>query len=563
MSGGFMSCARVLRVAIVAVLVVRVGLFASQASADTAEAKKIFTGRCMACHTFGKGVKVGPDLKGVTERRQRAWLLKFIRSSQTVIGSGDATAADLFQQFKQQRMPDWIDLSEEQISSILDWLSANGPDQQEADARSAELATVAEIDTGRQLFHGGRSLTHGGSACAACHSVRDDGSSRGGTLAPDLTSAYAVYQDVAMTVFLKHPCSLRYPESAESAESTESTAAKFLAPEESFAIKSYLRQVALTSEPAGEAKSMATKPIDDPSHTGPTPPAAGTTTDKPAARRVTWAAPATRPPSMGHGTRIEGELLFLAFPYAALLVLLIGLGIRFVIARRQPEAMRTAAAAAWKLFSGSTAWRAGLGVTIALHLLGLLVPRAILGWNGTPARLYLLEASGFLLGILALAGWVQVMWRHLGRTTASARASLAEIADCVFLSVLCMAIVSGLVTAVLYRWGTSWGAETLAPYMASLARGAPATGLVEEMPFLVRLHVFSWFVVIALVPFTSASMLLLPGIDRMLMLAARPVNAATRMGQRMASRFNPARWLWPEEDAVDLAGDRGNSKEPS
>ena len=30
-----------------------------------------FTTRCTACHTFGKGVKVGPDLKGVTERRQR------------------------------------------------------------------------------------------------------------------------------------------------------------------------------------------------------------------------------------------------------------------------------------------------------------------------------------------------------------------------------------------------------------------------------------------------------------------------------------------------------------
>jgi hypothetical protein len=31
----------------------------------------------------------------------------------------------------------------------------------------------------------------------------------------------------------------------------------------------------------------------------------------------------------------------------------------------------------------------------------------------------------------------------------------------------------------------------------------------------------------------------------------------------MAARLNPARWLWPEEDAIDLAGDRGNAKEPS
>jgi cytochrome c2 len=27
------------------------------------DAKKIFNQRCTACHTYGKGVKVGPDLK--------------------------------------------------------------------------------------------------------------------------------------------------------------------------------------------------------------------------------------------------------------------------------------------------------------------------------------------------------------------------------------------------------------------------------------------------------------------------------------------------------------------
>ena len=62
-------------------------LFAGVASADTAEAKKIFTTRCMACHTFGKGVKVGPDLKGVTQRRDLAWIVKMVRSSSTMVGS--------------------------------------------------------------------------------------------------------------------------------------------------------------------------------------------------------------------------------------------------------------------------------------------------------------------------------------------------------------------------------------------------------------------------------------------------------------------------------------------
>ncbi|HEX4420446.1 MAG TPA: respiratory nitrate reductase subunit gamma [Kofleriaceae bacterium] len=569
-----MTRARVFRVALVAALVVHVGLIAGTANADPAEAKKIFTTRCMACHTFGKGVKVGPDLKGVNERRQRAWLLKFVRSSSVVIASGDPIAADLFQQFKQQRMPDWTDLSEDQVTSILDWLGINGPEQQEPDARLAEVATVTDIETGRELFHGARSLANGGSACATCHSIRDEGNATGGTLAPDLTNAYSVYQDVSMTLFLKRPCFLRYPESAESAESAESpglagltsaTPKPFLTPEESFAIKAYLRTMAVTAQPASAGLTMASKVREgDGQDPSTPPPTIAVTSDRPTAHRAAWEPPTKlTPPGIGRGAHIQGELLFLAFPYAALLVLLIGLGIRYAIARRQPDAIRPAASAAWKTLSGSKAWRTGLAVTFALHLLGLLWPHAILGWNGSPARLYLLEATGFVLGVVALIGWVQIMWRHLGRGIASARAGLGELADCILLSVLCMAVVSGLVTAFLYRWGTSWGAETLAPYMSSLAHGAPAPVLVEEMPFLVRLHVFAWFVAVALVPFTSVAAMLLPGIDRVMLLVARPVSAAAGAGKRIAARLSPARWLWPEEDAVDLEGDADNAQEPS
>jgi nitrate reductase gamma subunit len=551
-----MFCARVFRVAIVAVLVVRVGLFAGKASADTAEAKKIFTQRCMACHTFGKGVKIGPDLKGVNERRQRAWLLKFVRGSAAVIDSGDPIAVELFTQFKQQRMPDWTDLSEAQVGSILDWLGINGPDQQEADVRLAELATAAEIDTGRQLFHGGLVLTNGGSACGSCHSIRDGATSSGGTLAPDLTATFSAYQDTAMTLFLKHPCFLRFPESQSAA---------FLTSQESFAIKAYLRQATVAAQAGTATVPTAGKPVDDPAR-GSGSAAAGAVVVKPGppTKRVIWAPQqGPKPTGIGRGTRLEGELLFLAFPYAALLVFLIGLGVRHALARRDLEAMKTTTSSAWQLFSGATAWRAGVAVTVILHVLGLLVPRSILGWNAAPVRLYLLEGSGFLFGAVALAGWVQIMWRHLGRTTSSARASLSEIADCVFLSVLCMSIVSGLITAVLYRWGSSWGAETLAPYIASLLRGAPATGLVEEMPFLVRLHVFSWFVVLALVPFTSASMILVSAGDRVLLTLARPVGAVGRAGRRVAGRLSPARWLWPEEDAIDVAGGSDNAQEPS
>ena len=208
--------------------------------AHAVDAKKIFNQRCSACHTFGKGVKVGPDLKGVNARRQRPWLLTFVRSSQRVIASGDPVAVELFRTFKKQRMPDWTDLSPQDVAIILDWLAADGPDQKPADERDAELATAADVARARALFDGRTPLAAGGLACGACHSVRDGDRRYGGTLGPELTDAYLKYRDRALTLFLRHPCTPRQP---------EASAGRYLEPQEAFALKAFLREVALAASP--------------------------------------------------------------------------------------------------------------------------------------------------------------------------------------------------------------------------------------------------------------------------------------------------------------------------
>src|ERR1051325_7399811 len=77
---------------------------ANLTAADASAAKGIFTKRCTGCHTYGRGVKVGPDLKRVTDRRGRDWLVSFIRSSSNLIQSGDPAAALLYRKFNQERM---------------------------------------------------------------------------------------------------------------------------------------------------------------------------------------------------------------------------------------------------------------------------------------------------------------------------------------------------------------------------------------------------------------------------------------------------------------------------
>lgn len=201
----------------------------------SAEAAGIFGKRCTACHTYGKGIKVGPDLKGVNERRKRDWLLKFIHGSSAVIQSGDPTATALFAQFKQQRMPDWTDLSDKQINDILDYIGVGGPDIKPADERNAGMATATEIERGRQLFFGEAGLKYGSQSCASCHSVQGS-SARGGSLGPDLTDVYLQHQDLALTEFLRQPC-FQWDAGA--------SAGSYLTPKESFALKAFLRQSAM------------------------------------------------------------------------------------------------------------------------------------------------------------------------------------------------------------------------------------------------------------------------------------------------------------------------------
>jgi cytochrome c2 len=180
------------------------------ASAAVNAAAALFKTKCTGCHTFGKGIRVGPDLKNVTDRRARPWLIAWIRSSTKLIQAGDATAVALFEAFKRIPMPDH-DLSDTQILALLDFLAADGPETEEQHGvRDAMTASAADVDWGRRLFYGESRLKSGDLACVACHTVSHQ-TMLGGHLADDLTTAYVRYRDRALDRLLKQPCVSRAP----------------------------------------------------------------------------------------------------------------------------------------------------------------------------------------------------------------------------------------------------------------------------------------------------------------------------------------------------------------
>ena len=106
---------------------------AGELEAPGIDGKPLFKSLCAACHHPTQRL-VGPALAGVKERRDSAWLVQFVASSQTMIAEGDSTAVALFNEFNKVPMPDHPQLSKDQIMAILDYASsppelAEGPDQ--------------------------------------------------------------------------------------------------------------------------------------------------------------------------------------------------------------------------------------------------------------------------------------------------------------------------------------------------------------------------------------------------------------------------------------------------
>jgi cytochrome c2 len=104
---------------------------------------------CSACHTIGKGKLIGPDLKGVTERHDEAWLYSFIKSSQTMIKNGDAVAVQLFEEYNKIPMPD-NNFTDEQIKGLLDYIK-NYEEGAPVEEAAANQAGTHEVDAALDL----------------------------------------------------------------------------------------------------------------------------------------------------------------------------------------------------------------------------------------------------------------------------------------------------------------------------------------------------------------------------------------------------------------------------
>ncbi len=195
-------------IAILLIVVISAGIV------DAKSGEELFSEKCSGCHTIGGGDMAGPDLAGVTEKRDKDWLIKIITEPDKLARENDPIMKELINKYGFQ-MPN-LGVTRGEAELIIDFLaqySERGtPSETSTPAVSPTPKETPQVvagdpESGRMLFIGEKRFQNDGPPCISCHSVRKAGIN-GGTLGNDLSDLYSKLGEQGIQGALK---SLQFP----------------------------------------------------------------------------------------------------------------------------------------------------------------------------------------------------------------------------------------------------------------------------------------------------------------------------------------------------------------
>ncbi|NOT30448.1 MAG: c-type cytochrome [Planctomycetes bacterium] len=113
---------------------------------SVARGENLYRTRCMTCHGIGATdgiVRQGPDLLGVTERRERGWLSRWLAEPDVMLAEKDPLALELFAANRNLPMPN-MRLAPSEVEALLDFM--HGESRRIQDERAAALAAAARAE---------------------------------------------------------------------------------------------------------------------------------------------------------------------------------------------------------------------------------------------------------------------------------------------------------------------------------------------------------------------------------------------------------------------------------
>jgi nitrate reductase gamma subunit len=190
---------------------------------------------------------------------------------------------------------------------------------------------------------------------------------------------------------------------------------------------------------------------------------------------------------------------FSAFPYVAIVTFLVG-----SIYRYQQKGFKVTRLSAQFLegkqgFWGTVPFHFGILMVFLGHLVAFLFPKSVLSWNSDPVRLIAHEGVGFTFAVALLIGLVALIIRRLTHPRLKVVTTRMDL----FVEFVLLAqVILGCWIALGYRWGTSWFAADLSPYLWSILKLNPQPEAVVAMPLVIKAHIIGAFSILLIFPFT-------------------------------------------------------------
>jgi nitrate reductase gamma subunit len=196
---------------------------------------------------------------------------------------------------------------------------------------------------------------------------------------------------------------------------------------------------------------------------------------------------------------MQGLLFFIVLPYIALLSFIGGSIYRYRFHGFRVSSLSSQLLESKILFYGSRPFHWGIVTLFFGHLIGFLIPAGVIAWNDKPLRLYILEITAFAFALTALAGIIILIYR---RFEIKRIRFVTTRMDVILFIILLVAILTGIYTAFFFRWGSSWFAVVMTPYLRSVFLLNPQIAAVNALPFMIKMHVVTAFILIGILPFT-------------------------------------------------------------
>jgi protein SCO1/2 len=89
---------------------------------NLARGEDLYRSRCDSCHSLGAEDGLGPGLAGVTEKRNRAWLARWLKAPDQMLAEKDPIAMQLFEQYQKLLMPN-LRLSDADVEALIAYMA--------------------------------------------------------------------------------------------------------------------------------------------------------------------------------------------------------------------------------------------------------------------------------------------------------------------------------------------------------------------------------------------------------------------------------------------------------